>query len=173
MKKILLSLFVLPLCFVSFSFASLFPDLENSIQWTDSNYFSTCNKYACQWSNPWFKTFRCSWNWTMTISYNTSSSNGLSKDISCPWNFDIDWVDWINFIYRENSQSDFVIYVSSSATPSWYFSPVVSWLLTSINEFIPYVVYVSLGILWVLIWFVAIRWLILWIRSKVFNSFNK
>lgn len=54
----------------------------------------------------------------------------------------------------------------------WTFSPVINWLKSSVNEFIPYVVYVWLWILTSLLWFVAIRWLINWVKRKLLIVFS-
>lgn len=49
---------------------------------------------------------------------------------------------------------------------------IISWLSDTINEFIPYLVYLGLWIITALIWFVAIRWLINRTSSKVRWTFS-
>lgn len=51
-------------------------------------------------------------------------------------------------------------------------APIVTSLQTTLSEFIPYVVYVWLGVLWAVIWFVAIKWLMNWTRAKVLGTFS-
>lgn len=48
---------------------------------------------------------------------------------------------------------------------------VIDWLEWVMSEFIPYVAYVGLWIIVAVLWFVAIRWLVNWVRSKVFSAF--
>ena len=38
-------------------------------------------------------------------------------------------------------------------------------------EFIPYVAHVGLGIIIAVLGFVAIRWLVNWVRAKIFSAF--
>jgi len=51
------------------------------------------------------------------------------------------------------------------------FDPAINWLKSVMSEFIPYVVYVWLGIVVAVLGFVAIRWLINWVRAKIFETF--
>lgn len=44
----------------------------------------------------------------------------------------------------------------------------LEWVM---SEFIPYVAHVWLGIIVAVLGFVAIRWLVNWVRAKVFSSF--
>lgn len=62
---------------------------------------------------------------------------------------------------------------SSDKICEWTFEPVISWLTNSMNEFIPYVAYIGLWILSVIIWFVAIKWLINRVRAKVLGTFKR
>lgn len=50
--------------------------------------------------------------------------------------------------------------------------PIITSLTSTITEFIPYVVYVGLGVLGAIIWFVAIKWLMNWTRAKVLGTFS-
>ena len=50
--------------------------------------------------------------------------------------------------------------------------PIVTSLSTTLTEFIPYVVYVGLGVLGAVIGFVAIKWLMNWTRAKVLWTFS-
>lgn len=58
---------------------------------------------------------------------------------------------------------------------SWWtasLEPIVTSLSTTLTEFIPYVVYVGLGVLGAVIGFVAIKWLMNWTRAKVLGTFS-
>lgn len=50
--------------------------------------------------------------------------------------------------------------------------PIITSLGDTLTEFIPYVVYVGLGVLGAVIWFVAIKWLMNWTRAKVLWTFS-
>jgi len=50
--------------------------------------------------------------------------------------------------------------------------PIITSLGDTLTEFIPYVVYVWLGVLGAIIWFVAIKWLMNWTRAKVLWTFS-
>lgn len=52
------------------------------------------------------------------------------------------------------------------------FDPIIDSLKATMTEFIPYVVYVGLGVLGAVIWFTAIRWLVNWTRAKVLWTFS-
>lgn len=58
---------------------------------------------------------------------------------------------------------------------SWWttaLEPIVTSLSDTLTEFIPYVVYIGLGVLGAVIWFVAIKWLMNWTRAKVLGTFS-
>lgn len=50
--------------------------------------------------------------------------------------------------------------------------PIITSLTSTITEFIPYVVYIGLGVLGAVIGFVAIKWLMNWTRAKVLWTFS-
>lgn len=50
--------------------------------------------------------------------------------------------------------------------------PIITSLTSTITEFIPYVVYVWLGVLGAVVGFVAIKWLMNWTRAKVLGTFS-
>lgn len=49
---------------------------------------------------------------------------------------------------------------------------VLAGLTSTVNEFIPYLVYIGLGIITATIGFVAIRWLMNWTQAKVRGTFS-
>lgn len=58
---------------------------------------------------------------------------------------------------------------------SWWtasLQPIITSLGDTLTEFIPYVVYVGLGVLGAVIGFVAIKWLMNWTRAKVLGTFS-
>lgn len=55
---------------------------------------------------------------------------------------------------------------------TWALAPIITSLSSTLSEFIPYVVYVGLGVLGAVIWFVAIKWLMNWTRAKVLGTFS-
>ena len=93
-------------------------------------------------NNSTIKTIQ--WNVYLSTSPITYSSS--SEWWSNSWNLLPDWV--------------------------WNLTWIISSLSTTLNEFIPYLVYVWLWIISALIWFVAIKRLINWIRAKIFSSFS-
>lgn len=50
--------------------------------------------------------------------------------------------------------------------------PIITSLTSTITEFIPYVVYVWLGVLGAVVGFVAVKWLMNWTRAKVLGTFS-
>lgn len=102
--------------------------------------------------------------------------------------------DWLVDYYDNHSCSDWPLTITNQSAicissdnwsytfdfvlkplVSWWtsnFTPIITWLTNSINEFIPYVAYVWLGVLWVLIWFFAIKRLINWVRWNTLSIFN-
>ena len=55
---------------------------------------------------------------------------------------------------------------------TWALAPVLTGLQSAITEFIPYLVYLGLGIITATIGFVAIRWLMNWTQAKVRGTFS-
>ena len=58
---------------------------------------------------------------------------------------------------------------------SWWttsLSWIIAWLDSTITEFIPYLVYLGLWIITVIIWFVAIRWLVNRTQAKIRWTFS-
>ena len=64
----------------------------------------------------------------------------------------------------------FVVMILSQGTGA--LAPIITSLSSTLTEFIPYVVYVGLGVLGAVIWFVAIKWLMNWTRAKVLGTFS-
>lgn len=57
---------------------------------------------------------------------------------------------------------------------SWWtaqFDAALNGLQAVMTEFVPYVVYIGLWIIVAVLGFVAVRWLVNWVRAKIFDSF--
>lgn len=50
--------------------------------------------------------------------------------------------------------------------------PVLTWIQSVMSEFIPYLIYISLGVLIATLGFVAIKWLMNWTSRRVTWTFS-
>lgn len=94
----------------------------------------------------------------------------IEPDPSWTWDIDEPWTGW-NTGWSDNpwgwnNDSWFVSWILASL---WW---IILSLSSVISEFIPYVIYIWIWILSAIIWFVAIKWLINWIRRKTYWSFR-
>lgn len=115
---------------------------DNSDSWL---YFY--EGYDCsfsEWDLIWLN--RDDWNAcnSFTIAFSTTSSGGWSSE----------WSDTL---------------LSGGISQ---LSPVVSSISTVMWEFIPYVVYIWIGILLCTLWFTAIKWLVNWFSRKITRYFK-
>lgn len=57
---------------------------------------------------------------------------------------------------------------------SWqaYLGNVITGVQSVLTEFIPYLVYIALGVLVVTLWFVAVKWLMNWTSRRVTGVFS-
>lgn len=90
--------------------------------------------------------------WYSTITFNVSSVSGGD-----------DWTWWDSW----NWTWDILL-----PWWEWSLSWIITWLNSTITEFIPYLVYLWLWIITVVIWFVAIRWLVNRTQAKIRWSFS-
>lgn len=184
MKKHLLTALLWVFAFVGFASAESFTFIWDwwsnweytpssfSTDWWELSYSNVVPNYDC-WlsiSNLCYYYFNEDW----TIDSNSSTCLDYTLD---SWTYTVDWWPW-------NSCNSITLNVWSSnggvSGDSWWiiswwvsaFTPIISSVSNIISEFIPYVVYIGLGILGVIIWFVAIKRLINWIRAKIFSSFK-
>lgn len=51
-------------------------------------------------------------------------------------------------------------------------TPVLTWIQSVMTEFIPYLVYIGLGVLVATLGFVAIKWLMSWTSRRVTGVFS-
>lgn len=111
-----------------------------------------------------------SWNRRCRVYFNIYSNPVYSQ---CK-NFDFNWD--INIRYDSNSCTNWWVSINYTVQhenmPVSELTPVITWLWDSINEFIPYAVYVGLGVLWAFIWFFAIKWLVNRSRRQTFWVFK-
>ena len=167
MKKYLLSLLLFGLSFIWFSNAQFVWEVECP---KSGCYNSSCDycPVSSQYSSYWV---RCEWNWElMIIQKKWDNISALWK--SCPWTFyNSNGYEIIGIAWVQNTVVGYY-YWPSSKMPVSTLSPVISWLSNAINEFIPYVVYVGLGVLGVIIWFVAIKWLLRYTKWKTLGVFK-
>ena len=156
------------------------------LTWSYETVSTTYNWDYCVW-NQWKCTldwldsivanwyvwvrFSCSngtqtrfWNWVITIS--TMQDYCSSRDSTVNMGA---WFDFINYDWNAVVNYTRQVYIS----PLDNFTPIVSWLTNSVNEFIPYIAYVWIWLLTAIIWFVAIKRLINWVRAKIFSSFKR
>lgn len=112
---------------------------------TDSNSDTCTNKNIPAWTYYVNNCEDMSFN-TVVLSIPGGSSGG--------WD-----------INEDDSDSLLIWWVSA-------LNPIISSLQNTFLEFIPYIVYIWLWILGAVIWFFAIRWLVNWVRAKVYWTFS-
>lgn len=117
----------------------------------DHDIFSIWAEWYCSLS-AW--TYNLFWWWESAFS-------SVFISFSDSWTWDNSWWDnsW------DNSWS---LLPWGESDLSW----IISWLSNTINEFIPYLVYLGLWIITVIIWFVAVRWLINRTQAKIRWTFS-
>lgn len=59
-----------------------------------------------------------------------------------------------------------------NATGQTYLGNVLTGIQSVVSEFIPYLVYIALGVLVVTLWFVAVKWLMNWTSRRVTGVFS-
>lgn len=124
-------------------------------------------KFSLDSFTPWFRAWSsvdcnglCNFKFTDLASYN--------------------WFWTINTLSNKCSQCKFYVFRWWSLKYTIYYdkmpvselSPVINWLESSINEFIPYVVYVWLWLLSAVIWFFAIKWLLRFVKWSTLSVFK-
>ena len=129
------------------------------------NYATISNWYV----NAWY-------GWNMNFNWNSINIVNATNDIVPQLSITFSLSD----MSKCNSSNSFTFsLVSNDYVPpiiEWWtstFTPIITWLTNSVNEFIPYVAYVWIWLLTAIIWFVAIKRLINWVRAKIFSSFKR
>ena len=169
----------------SFDVSSNYVDL-GAIRWSSELY---SNLYYCLSISDFSTPFYVYFDLTETL-YNLTSSNFC---LSSPTN---DYDNALRF-YSDSEMSEWIENVSwiwyfseSLITINWNLSEwwdsswsllpwgegdlswIITWLNSTITEFIPYLVYLWLWIITVIIWFVAIRWLVNRTQAKIRWTFS-
>lgn len=184
----------------SFTFNSSQGAYENSVDYSD--YFTTQWWFINftnfdvwdNWESHWYAfEIQDSESQTLCCIEKDINVDWVSPELrACAWYSTCQWYEISAWTYKATSTDEVFDSVSFtiSATPpsawwddwdnSWSLLPwgendlswIISWLSNTINEFIPYLVYLGLWIITALIWFVAIRWLINRTSSKVRWTFS-
>lgn len=125
------------------------------------------NYISCEFAYNWSQS---SLDW-----YNIDSLDGYC--ILDAWTYEVNHSDWdyfnsITLSYWNSSEW----WDNSwwSLLPNWEsdLAWIITWLNSTITEFIPYLVYLGLWIITVIIWFVAIRWLVNRTQAKINWTFS-
>lgn len=150
------------ICTPSYSFSSS-QDYFNSV--------ITCNsvtKVRVVYYKNWTKVY---WPWTYFCN---SVWDVINTNIYIDWGF-----DKVSFFSNDSNVTfwlkiDDPNYNENNVIPYWV--SVFTWILTSIvsvvSEIIPYIIYIWLWVLVAVLWFIAIKRLLNWIRRKVFGNFK-
>ena len=59
-----------------------------------------------------------------------------------------------------------------NSTGQAYLGDVITGIQSVLTEFIPYLVYIALGVLIATLWFVAVKWLMNWTSRRVTGVFS-
>lgn len=174
-KKFFLSLFITIIWFVGFSSANSFTVSSNTyLKTSDCVWTPTISSVGwdliCPFSNQCYSSIQClgymfsfpNWGWTTNnVSFKVWDYNITCSSYPCS----VTLLDWSYFEFQAPPPP--LLPGGEEAL-----SGAVTNLTNSVNEFIPYIVYIWLWILIACIWFVAIKRLINWLRAKIFSSFK-
>jgi len=191
MKKYLLTFILSIIWFIGFSNADF--TFVGYWEWFDSSYTPSDVIFSDLDLDSSKVSFECP-NWNCFLWFMTDSTlcrlnyNNWTLTID---DFDTDGCTDMNWEYWVTSDSEFNVFSSltvcpngcssdewawtwSTLLPNWEsdLSWIISWLNSTITEFIPYLVYLGLWIITVIIWFVAIRWLVNRTQAKIRWTFS-
>ena len=166
MKKLFITFILSIIWFIGFWYCACLDNVN--LAWWVNYSPNKLNWITCPWWSDFQIRVYCK-NWSNTPA--SWVSDYVSADTikwSC-WNV---WLDYFVFTryywwWRNCSvsyNSDKLCYDS--------FSPAVSWLKDTINEIIPYIVFISIWLLLATIWYVAVRWLVNWLWKKIKSVFS-
>ena len=184
MKKFLLFWVVWLLWFIGFSNAT------SLVVWWNSTSSITLNDQSVT-----SMTASCSLDSCVcTINYNWDEWCQIMYDWDYLDNDECMWYMWEeqSGVYTLGDDCDFdsiSVTVSSSQSSWWWgawdnwntwdssplmssLSSVIGWLVSTVWELIPYVIYIWLWILVAVLWFIAIKRLLNWISRKIFGNFK-
>lgn len=185
MKKYLLT--SLLWVFALFGFASAESFTFVGAWWSFDWYYEPWTFTTDWWIISNFNTV---WNWYFYIKQDWEYIYQFpcwSEDCSAEGDL-VNWVSISAWTYELSTESDEAFTsVSFSISSSfewwdsswsllpwweWSLSWIITWLNSTITEFIPYLIYLWLWIITVIIWFVAIRWLVNRTQAKIRWSFS-
>lgn len=187
MKKIILSLFILPFLFLgSFSGAYVLTWFD-ALEYIEKTWELCPNKWSCSFdwlvsivstnSTPCFNVnYYCS-SWRVSRKkYDRNNPFKLSDFSNC-WSQYLEqgfWFDNSAGCNPINSYSSIILTYSQKKPVSvlWHFTPVINWLKNIVFDILPYLSYLWLWIITVAVWFISIRWLINRTRLKINNNFR-
>ena len=116
----------------------------------------TCSSEPVYPDDADFNVYDIEWNSHLSVAWTLYLSHSPITIVESSWWWNSSW--W-----------------SSSSLISWW-TAQFSWIITSlwnaVSEFIPYVAYIGIGLLGAIIWFVAIKRLINWVRAKIYWTFS-
>lgn len=133
---------------------------------SDTVINNSCSLSRCELAIIWGgkRCYITSSNWNLYFDW-CSNLPARSYTLSnCAWN-GFDWC--YNSITLKLPNPPIVQWGTDA------FSGVLTSVSSSISEFIPYIVYIWIGLLGACIWFVAIKRLLNRLKSKVLNPFRK
>lgn len=171
MKKFIFTLLVFVWLWFSFSNASyVVNNTANVNAWWSYSIPSWVSSFSCDSSA-----------WEVFLSYIVHDSYFWDMNnwqyMNCPFSFSIKW-NYRNVSVQNNSSSSIKLsYLSSTDTLEFdqllvLFTPAIDSFNSFFVEFIPYLVYIGLWIIIVTIGFVAILWLMNWIKLKINSNFR-
>lgn len=176
MKKFkILVLSLLPVfwmfCFCNWQF-------DSTVDWTScSSSYCSFDDFTSISSSPWnfSLTVNCTY-WDYEFSFYRSwlpitIDKIESYCLNSAW--PLNKSKWFKITKAYNDEfSSFLINYSSSTMPVSSLTPIINWLSSSINEFIPYVSFIWIWVLSILIWFFVVRWFINWCKRSVLSPFK-
>jgi len=192
MKKYLLTALLWVFGLVGFSNANF--TFEGYWEWLDSWYTPSDIVFSDFDLDTSKVSFECS-NWNCFLWFMTDST--LCRFFYNNWTLTIDdfdtdgctdmnWEYWVTSDWDYNTFSSFTVCPNGCSSGWWnsdsssqilsgwisQLSPVITSISSVMSEFIPYVVYIWIGILLVTLWFKAIKRLVNWLSSKITRYFK-
>lgn len=136
---------------------------DKSIYYCEDFSISSDHQFAMPYLN--FYLIFDWWSKKFFWNYSSFSSSSYSSYWKIIW-FQNDHCDWINY------WSDFEFSCKSDKMPVSSLTPAIDSLKNTTYQIIPYVVYIWIWTLLVVLWFYAIRWLVNWIVKKLNSLFS-
>lgn len=135
-------------------------ECETNLQEDIDNCISECTDDDCSYCEQDFSMCSLGCNESFT-DCNVDPDSYLNNENDY-WQCYAEYLPWWDDLWWDNTWWELI----------WQLSPVITWLSSAVVEIIPYIVYIWLWVLGAILWFVAIKLLINWIRSKVLSPFK-